>query len=182
MKIYRNYDSQGHTFGDTSVLAGGPNPDDVSVFAAQRSTDEALTIMVVNKSLAGATPLVINVTNFIGIGTAQAWQLNSSNVIAQLPNLNYTNGALQTTAPAQSVTLLVLPPSSTLELRAGPPSAEGQFEFWVNSEIGRSFILQSSTDLAHWTAAGANVPGGTNGPFLFSAGSSAEFYRAVLLH
>jgi len=40
MKIYRNYDSQGHTFGDTSVLAGGPDPDNVSVFAAQRSSDE----------------------------------------------------------------------------------------------------------------------------------------------
>ena len=74
MKIYRNYDSKGHAFGDTSVLAGGPDPDNVSVFAAQRSTDEALTIMVVNKFLTGATPLVINVTNFTGAGVAQAWQ------------------------------------------------------------------------------------------------------------
>jgi hypothetical protein len=182
MKIYRNYDSQGHTFGDTSVLAGGPDPDNVSVFAAQRSSDEALTIMVVNKFLTGATPLVINVTNFIGAGAAQAWQLNASNVIAQLPDLNYTGGALQTTVPAQSVTLLVLPPSSTLELQAGLASAAGQFEFWVNGEIGRSYILQSSTDLSHWTVVGTNTLGDANGPFVFSAGSRAEFYRAALLH
>jgi hypothetical protein len=182
MKIYRNYDSLGHTFGDTSVLAGGPNPDNVSVFAAQRSSDEALTIMVVNKLLTGATPLVINVTNFIGAGTSQVWQLNSSNVIAQLPDLTYANGELQTTVPAQSVTLLVLPPSSTLELQAGPPGAGGQIGLWVNGEIGRSFVLQSSTDLSHWTAVGTNALGGTNGPFLLSAGSSAEFYRAVLVY
>jgi hypothetical protein len=152
------------------------------VFAAQRSSDEALTIMVVNKFLTGSTPLVINVTNFIGAGAAQAWQLNASNVIAQLPDLNYTGGALQTTVPAQSVTLLVLPPSSTLELQAGLASAAGQFEFWVNGEIGRSYILQSSTDLSHWTVVGTNTLGDANGPFVFSAGSRAEFYRAALLH
>jgi hypothetical protein len=182
MKIYRNYDSQGHTFGDTSVLAGGPDPDNVSVFAAQRSSDEALTIMVVNKLLSGATPMVINVTNFIGIGAAQAWQINSSNVIVQLPNLNYTNGELQTTVPAQSITLLVLPPSSVLNLQAEPASAGGQFEFSVNGEIGRTYILQTSTDLSHWTSVGTNTIGGANGPFLFSAGTSASFYRGTLVH
>ncbi len=179
MKIYRNYDSKGGAFGDTSVLAGGPNPDNVSVFAAQRSADEALTIMVVNKYLAGATPLVINVTNFTGTGTAQAWQLNSSNVIAQLPNLNYAGGALDTTVPGQSVTLFVLPPSPALRLQAAAPGAGGQIQFLVNGEIGRSFVLQSSTDLSHWTAVGTNTLGGAGASFLFSAGSSAEFYRAA---
>src|SRR2546430_13750006 len=43
-------------FGDTSVSAGGPNPDDVAVFAAQRSSDGALTVMIVAKVLSGATP------------------------------------------------------------------------------------------------------------------------------
>ena len=95
MKMYRNYDGNKSTFGDTSVLAGGPNPDDVSVFAAQRSKDGALTIMVVNKYLTGNTPMVINVTNYTGSGTAQVWQLNSSQVITQLANLPYSGGLLQ---------------------------------------------------------------------------------------
>jgi hypothetical protein len=182
MKIYRNYDSLGHTFGDTSVLAGGPDPDNLSVFAAQRSSDEALTIMVVNKLLAGATPLAINVANFIGAGTSQVWQFNSSNVIAQLPDLIYANGELQTTVPAQSVTLLVLPPSPKLELQAGQAGAGGQIGLWVNGEVGRSYVLQSSMDLSHWTAVGTNTLDGTNGPFLLFAGSSVEFYRAELVH
>src|SRR6185436_19242430 len=37
MKMYRNYDGNKSSFGDTSVAASGPNPDNVSVFAAERS-------------------------------------------------------------------------------------------------------------------------------------------------
>src|SRR5204862_119848 len=36
MKMYRNYDVQKSTFGDTSVAATGPNPDNVAAFAAVR--------------------------------------------------------------------------------------------------------------------------------------------------
>jgi hypothetical protein len=182
MKMYRNYDSQGHTFGDTSVLAGGPDPDNVAVFAAQRSTDEALTVMVVSKYLTGTTPLVINVTNFTGSGTAQVWQLNASNVIAQLPGLAYANGALQTSVPGQSVTLFILPASSVLRLTAGGPPSGGQFAFSVGGEIGRSFILQSSTNLIHWTAVSTNTFSSTNVSFLLPVGGRTQFYRAALSH
>src|SRR5581483_2591088 len=50
-KMYRNYDGQKSTFGDTSVRATVPNPDELSAFASRRSSDGALTVMVVNKSL-----------------------------------------------------------------------------------------------------------------------------------
>ena len=43
IKMYRNYDGSGAAFGDTSVSATGPNPDNVSVFAAVRSSDGAVT-------------------------------------------------------------------------------------------------------------------------------------------
>ena len=36
MKMYRHYDGNKSTFGDVSVAATGPNPDNVAVFAAQR--------------------------------------------------------------------------------------------------------------------------------------------------
>ena len=56
MKMYRNYDGNRSTFGDTSVAATAPNPDSVAVFAAQRSADGALTVMVISKQLsAGRT-------------------------------------------------------------------------------------------------------------------------------
>src|SRR4029079_1681675 len=64
MKMYRNYDGAKSTFGDTSVSASGPNHDNVAVFAAQRTSDSALTVMVISKYLSGATPVSIALTGF----------------------------------------------------------------------------------------------------------------------
>src|SRR5689334_8528242 len=75
MKMYRNYDGNKSSFGDTSVSASTPNPDNVSAFAAVRSTDGALTVMVINKYLSGSTPATINLSNFSAQGQAQVWQL-----------------------------------------------------------------------------------------------------------
>jgi PKD repeat protein len=109
MKMYRNYDGNRSTFGDTSVQAAAPNPDDLSAFAAVRSTDKALTVMVINKVLSGSTPVTVSLANFSGNGIAQAWQLTSANAITRLADLSYSGGAVSTTVPPQSVTLLVLP-------------------------------------------------------------------------
>jgi hypothetical protein len=180
MQIYRNYDGNDSTFGDTSVLATGPNPDDLSVFGAQRSKDGALTIMVINKYLTGNTPVVINVTNFIGSGTAQVWQLASSQVITQLSNVAYTGGSLQTTVPPESITLFVLPPSSKVSLAPASHSAYGNFQFSALGEIGAKFILQSSTNLMTWTNVSTNTFSSEQMPFSVSADLSQQFYRAAL--
>jgi len=180
MKMYRNYDSRGHTFGDTSVLAGGPNPDNIAVFAAQRSSDDALTIMVVSKFLTGTSPIFVNVTNFTGTGTAHVWQLNSSNVIAQLSDVPCSGGSLQTIVPGQSVSLFVLPASPKLVLSAGAARTDGQFAFSVGGEIGQNFLLQSSSDLIHWSSVSTNTLAGTNASYLLPVGASTEFYRALL--
>src|SRR5262249_11638092 len=66
IKMYRNYDGYGSTFGDTSVAATVPNPDELTAFAAERWYDGALTIMVINKALSGATDVQVNLANFTG--------------------------------------------------------------------------------------------------------------------
>ncbi len=109
MKIYRNYDGNKSTFGDTSVLASAPNPDNVAVFAAQRTADSALTVMVISKYLSGTTPVTLNLSNFSASGTAQVYQLTSSNAITRLADATLSGSSLTYTAPAQSVTLFVLP-------------------------------------------------------------------------
>ncbi len=109
MKMYRNYDGAKSTFGDTSVSAGGPNPDNVAAFAALRSSDGALTVMVVNKYLSGSTSLTINLANFSATGPAQVWQLASSNTITRLADAAVSGSTLSATVPARSVTLFVVP-------------------------------------------------------------------------
>src|SRR5258708_10350869 len=51
MKLYRNYDGHDATFGNVSVSATVPNPDQVSAFSAVRSSAAALTIMADTKNL-----------------------------------------------------------------------------------------------------------------------------------
>src|SRR5580704_1718067 len=110
MKLYRNYDGNKSTFGNTSVSCIGPDPDDVSSFAALRSSDGALTVMVVNKQLTATASATVTVTNFFAGGTVQAWQLTSSNVITSLPNQTLSGNTFTNLLPAQSITLFVLPP------------------------------------------------------------------------
>jgi hypothetical protein len=113
MKMYRNYDGNKSTFGDVSVRATGGNPDNVAVFAATRTIDGALTVMVLNKYLSGTTPVTLNLAGFAANGTATVWQLTSANTIASLGTLAFTGNTLTTSVPQQSVTLFVFPVGGT---------------------------------------------------------------------
>ena len=114
IKMYRNYDGNKSSFGDTSVSTVVANPDNLSAFAALRSSDGALTAMVISKVLSGATPLTLALNNFSGTGAAQVYQLTAANSIQHLSGVTYTGTTLSSSLPAQSITLFVLPKSATL--------------------------------------------------------------------
>jgi hypothetical protein len=109
MKLYRNYDGKRLGFGETSVRASVPNPDNLSAFAALRGTDGALTVMVINKTPDAAAPVALALSNFTPKGSVQVWQLTAANTITRQPDLPATGNTLRLTVPAQSVTLLILP-------------------------------------------------------------------------
>jgi len=109
MQMYRNYDGAGSSFGDTSVSATAPQPDNLSAFAALRSKDGAMTVMVINKVLSGTTPLAVTLSNFKQSGSAKVYRLTSANTIQNLSNISWSGGVLNDTLPAQSITLYVLP-------------------------------------------------------------------------
>lgn len=119
MEIYRNYDGSLSTFGDTSVSATVPNPDLLSSFAAVRSSDGALTVMVINKQQ-GSTPVTISLANFANAGTAKAYQIASATQasITSLGNVAIAGNAISLTVPSQSITLFAIPSSTT-----SPPAA-----------------------------------------------------------
>jgi len=114
MKMYRNYDGNRSGFGDTSVVASVPNPDVVAAFAAQRTADGALTIMVVGKALSGTTAATVTLANFQHLGTAQVWQLTTANSITRLADISISGTSFSTTVPAQSITLFVIPSGAAL--------------------------------------------------------------------
>jgi len=112
MKMYRNYDGSKSTFGDTSVGVTVVNCDYLSTFAAIRSSDHALTIMVVNKTLSGTTPVTLNIANFNPKSIAHVWQLSSS-TITQQADVAVNSGKINLTVPGPSVTLFVVPTALT---------------------------------------------------------------------
>ncbi|HTR34493.1 MAG TPA: glycoside hydrolase family 44 protein [Bryobacteraceae bacterium] len=120
-QIYRNYDGNDSTFGETSVEASVANPDNLSAFAAVRESDGALTVMVINKQQ-GSTPVTLNLANFASSGAVQAWQVNSpaQTSIARLADLNVTNNSLSATVPSQSITLFVIPSGGTVSAPGAP--------------------------------------------------------------
>ena len=111
-KMYRNYDGLQSRFGDLSINTVAPDPDKLSSFAALRSSDGALTIMVIGKTRLDSTPVTINLTNYLPSGAAaQQWQLDSGNVIKHLGDVALAGTSLSLTVPAQTITLLVVPGS-----------------------------------------------------------------------
>jgi hypothetical protein len=109
IKLYRNYDGLGSGFGDVSVAATGPSPDVVAAFAAQRSGDGTVTLMVVNKMISAGASLTVDLTGMTpGLG-AQVWQLSSANVLGRKVDIPISGSRLITSVPASSVTLFVIP-------------------------------------------------------------------------
>ncbi len=160
MKLYRNYDGKKSTFGDVSVSATVPNPDNVSAFAAQRTSDGALTVMVINKQLSSSAPLSISLANFSAAGPAQAWQLTSSNAINQLAGVPVSGGVISTTVPAQSITLFVVP--GTNSTTGSTVSALG---------VNPTSVTGGSTSTGTVTLSGAAPSGGAS--VALSSSSSA---------
>ena len=180
-KMYRNYDGNRSTFGDTSVRAAVPDPDQLASFAAVRTNDGALTVMVINKDLTNATPVMLQVTNFPALGTAQRWQL-TLNTMTHLPDVTFTNNVFSNTVPPQSITLFVIP-STVFRLRAPTNPVAGQFNLWLDGVAGQTYTIQSSTDLVHWVAINTNTLASNSVPMALPMTNRAnQFYRGVNGH
>lgn len=109
-RIYLNADGQGAKFGQTSLSAASSDPDRLTIYAAERASDGALTLMVINKSeqdLAGDLQLRNFAHPFAGL---QAFRYSAAQpeAILSLPPEAIRDSTLRQIFPASSITLLVL--------------------------------------------------------------------------
>jgi hypothetical protein len=184
IKMYRNYDNLGSGFGDTSVSAAAPNPDTLAVFAAERSTDGALTLMAVSKVLTGTTTVSFPLANFAAAGAAQVWQLTASNAITRLADAALSGSTLTATLPAQSITLFVIPPSAPLpalsinDIVAGPTSAI----FTVSLSAASAQTVTVAYATADGTAATGTDYAAATGTLSFSPGTTAEVVTVPVMN
>lgn len=111
-RIYRNYDGIGGAFGETSVQASSGDQGQLSVYAALRS-DSNLTAMVINKTTNDLSS-TLSLTNFSAGSTAAVWRYSAAKLdgIQQQADLTLADSSLTTVFPANSITLLVIPPNT----------------------------------------------------------------------
>jgi hypothetical protein len=110
-RMYRNYDGAGGRFGDVSVSATSADQGQLAVYGAQRASDGALTVMVVNKT-GGDLTSALSVAGFTGNGTAQRYTYSPADLdaIVRGGDLELSGGSVAATYPANSITLLVFNP------------------------------------------------------------------------
>jgi hypothetical protein len=161
MQIYRNYDGNNSTFGDASVYAGVADPDYLSSFAGLRSSDHALTVMVVNKQQ-GSTPVSISLADFATTGTAQAWQIASAtqSAITPLGSVAIANNSITTTVPSQSITLFVIPAGNVTSQPSAPTGlaatvGSGTVDLtWLPTGGATSYTVSRGTTIGSYTKVG----------------------------
>ncbi len=107
-RMFLNYDGAGGRFGDTSVAASTGDPDQLSIFAAQRS-DNTLTILVLNKTTTDLSSSVA-IANFQLPAAAQVYRYSAANLnaVVQQPDAPIGGGAIPAIFPARSLTLFVV--------------------------------------------------------------------------
>ncbi len=121
-RLYRNYDGAGSTFGDLSIPASSSDQEKLAIYAARRTSDQAVTVMVINKSNDALTS-VLTLAGFADLATAQIFQYSVADLqaIQTLSPLTIANPTLQTTFPAQSITLLVLGAKANVQQPTATP-------------------------------------------------------------
>ena len=110
LRMYLNVDGQGGRFGNTAVGATSADQSVVSVYAARRGAQGALTVMAINKT--GSTQAsTLTLRNFAAGKKAKVWRYGPPTLSAiQHPAaVPVKNGAIQASLPANSITLFVVP-------------------------------------------------------------------------
>lgn len=125
-EAYRNYDGKNSMFGDIALASTSANQGMLSVYGALRSSDNAVTVVVINKTYGDLTS-TISVANLRPKGPAKVFLYSNANlatIVAQ-PDLAVTPPAsrsatstLTATFPAQSITVLAVPTSQSARRRA----------------------------------------------------------------
>ena len=113
-RIYRNYDGKGSTYGDTWVRSTSTDQGKLALYGAQRSSDKAVTLTIINKTGQDLTT-DLALQGFSPAANAQVYSYSSANLnaIARQPDLAVNATGFRATYPANSITLVVIPKLSS---------------------------------------------------------------------
>ena len=121
-RMYRNYDGAHSMFGDVSVRATSADQGQLAIYAAQRSSGNALTLIIINKT-SGALTSSVTLAGFTPASPAQVYRYdaNNLNAIVRQTDQAISAGGFTATFPANSITLVVISLQAMLAPRAYLP-------------------------------------------------------------
>jgi phosphatidylinositol glycan class B len=116
-KLYRNYDGNGAKFLPVSVFANTTEPNLLTAYAAKDATNNALTVIVINKNPSYDYNAQLQLTGYSPSPTAAVYQVSGADLQAIIREPDLTNAAANTTFvfPAYSATLLRMTSATTLD-------------------------------------------------------------------
>ena len=174
--------------GDT-VLSASSDYALLSAYAAQRA-DGRLSLLVINKDSAGNFPAQIAINGFLPAASATLYsygmpQDNAVQTGIGSPGIAQTNlniagtNFTYTFAPYSATVFSFAPTPPPLVAFVAPQSNEIVIQ--AQGQPGIPFVLQTSTDLIHWTSVATNLSGSTGGSnnIAILPGAVSQFWRSV---
>jgi Glycoside hydrolase family 44 len=109
-QLFRSYDGHNSRWGEQLLSASSDNPD-VSVFASRRKSDNALTIVAINKNLHGTCDLALDLGAVKG--SQRIWRFDQDSgvkVVEVQQTSEKVDGKIALTLPAASASMVVVTP------------------------------------------------------------------------
>jgi hypothetical protein len=152
-RMYLDYDGAGAKFGDTSVSATSADQEELAVYAAKRSSDKALTLMIVNKSLTDDLTSTVSIAGRSGSAAGHVYRYGGDDLtsIVHAPDVTVGSDGFTSTFPASSITLVEIPADD------GPAASACKVGYKVQSQWGSGFTAQvtvtntGTTPVSGWT-------------------------------
>jgi hypothetical protein len=113
-RTYMNYDGKGGKYGETWVRSHSTDQGQLSIYAADRTSDGALTLVIINKTSEKLTSN-LSLKGFKPSAQAQVYTYSEANLraIVRQSDLAVNAAGFQATYPANSITLVAIPKSKT---------------------------------------------------------------------
>ena len=108
-RMFRNYDGKGHGFGETSISAQSSDEPSLSLYAAERGGDHALTILAINKTAAPIASAIV-LKGITQPSSAHVFVYSAANLksIVQADDAVINAAALTYSFPSYSAVLFIV--------------------------------------------------------------------------
>jgi hypothetical protein len=111
-QLFRSYDGRGSGFGEKLLQVQSDNPD-LSLYAARRAADNAVTVAAINKNLHGACHIQLELGALKG--AMRVWQFDqdsTENVREAAELARPVSGTRELNLPAASASMIVITPAT----------------------------------------------------------------------